>query len=187
MYDFHYNVIKKKLMLNCYLFTDTDCLTYEIRSEEDYEDFLNHKPLFDFSNLSKGSKFYDNQNDMVVGKMKDECRGMLINKFVGLKSKMHCMLSDDDEESNTAKGVHIASELQEYKDTLLTKKIIGYKMRRIQSKKHKIGTFEVNKISLSCFDDKRFVLDNGIHTLAYFHKTVKSKKLYEKILKNDHK
>ena len=56
-------------MLNCYLFTDTDCLTYEIKSEEDYEDFLNHKPLFDFSNLSKDSKFYDNQNDMVVGKM----------------------------------------------------------------------------------------------------------------------
>ena len=174
-------------MLNCYLFTDTDCLTYEIKSEEDYEDFLNHKPLFDFSNLSKDSKFYDNQNDMVVGKMKDECRGMLINNFVGLKSKMHCMLSDDDKESNTAKGVHFAIELKEYKDTLLTKKIIGHKMRRIQSKKHKIGTFEVSKISLSCFNDKRFVLDNGIHTLACFHKTVKSKKLYLKILKDDHK
>ena len=92
-------------MLNCYLFTDTDCLTYEIKSEEDYEDFLNHKPLFEFSNLSKDSKFYDNQNDMVVGKTKDECRGMLINKFVGLKSKMYCMLSDVDKESNTAKGV----------------------------------------------------------------------------------
>ena len=43
-------------------------------------------------------------------------------------------------------------------------------MRTIQSKKHKIGTYEVNKISLSCFDDKKFVLDNCIHTLFYFHK-----------------
>ena len=43
-------------------------------------------------------------------------------------------------------------------------------MKRIQSKKHKIGTYEIDKISLSCFDDKRFVLDNGVHTLAYFHK-----------------
>ena len=43
-------------------------------------------------------------------------------------------------------------------------------MKIIQSKKHKIGTYDINKRSLSCFDDKRFVLDNGIHTLAYFHK-----------------
>ena len=43
-------------------------------------------------------------------------------------------------------------------------------MKRIQAKKHKIGTYEIDKISLSCFDDKRQVLDDRIHTLAYFHK-----------------
>ena len=43
-------------------------------------------------------------------------------------------------------------------------------MRKFQSRKHKIGTYEINKISLSCFDDKRFVLDDGVHMLAYFHK-----------------
>ena len=43
-------------------------------------------------------------------------------------------------------------------------------MKIIQSKKHKLGTYEIDKISLSCFDDKRYVLDNGIYTLAYFHK-----------------
>ena len=43
-------------------------------------------------------------------------------------------------------------------------------MKRIQAKKHKIGTYEIDKISLSCFDDKRYVLDDGIHTLAYFRK-----------------
>ena len=43
-------------------------------------------------------------------------------------------------------------------------------MKRIQSKKHKLGTYEINKISLSYFDDKRYVLDDGIHTLSYFHK-----------------
>ena len=43
-------------------------------------------------------------------------------------------------------------------------------MKRIKSKKHKLGTYEVDKISLSCFDDKRYVLDDGIHTLSYFHK-----------------
>ena len=43
-------------------------------------------------------------------------------------------------------------------------------MKRIQSKKHKLGTYEINKISLSYFDDKRFVLDDKIRTLAYFRK-----------------
>ena len=51
-----------------------------------------------------------------------------------------------------------------------SKKIIRHKMKRIQAKKHKIETYEIDKICLSCFDDKRQVLDDGIHTLAYFHK-----------------
>ena len=43
-------------------------------------------------------------------------------------------------------------------------------MKRTQSKKHKLGTYEIDKISLSCFDDKRYVLDDGTCTLACFHK-----------------
>ena len=46
-------------------------------------------------------------------------------------------------------------------------------IKRIQSKLHGIGTYDVCKISLSCFDDKRYVLDDGVNTLAYFHKDVK--------------
>ena len=48
--------------------------------------------------------------------------------------------------------------------------IIRHKMKRIQSKKQKLGTYEIEKISLSCFDDKRYVSDDGIYMLAYFHK-----------------
>ena len=43
-------------------------------------------------------------------------------------------------------------------------------MKRMQAKKHKIGTYEIDKMSLSCFDDKRYVLDDVVDTLAYFHK-----------------
>ena len=43
-------------------------------------------------------------------------------------------------------------------------------MKRIQAKKHKIGTYKIDKISLSCIHDKRFVLNDGVHTLVYFHK-----------------
>ena len=64
----------------------------------------------------------------------------------------------------------IATEFDKFKDVLFNKKIIRHKMKRIQNKKHKLGPYEINKISLSCFDDKRYVLDDGIYTLAYFHK-----------------
>ena len=64
----------------------------------------------------------------------------------------------------------IATEFDKFKDVLFNKKIIRHKMKRIQSKKHKLGTYEVDKISLSCFDNKIYVLDDRICTLAYFHK-----------------
>ena len=58
-------------------------------------------------------------------------------------------------------------------ETLYNKIVVRHKMKRIQSKKHKIGTYEINKILSSIFDVKRFVLNDGIHTLAYFHKDLK--------------
>ena len=102
---------------------------------------------------------------------------LIINEFVGLKSKMYSIKKIDGNESNTAKGVNIATKFKEFKDALFNKKIIRHKMKRIQSKKHKIGTYEINKISLSCFDDKRYVLDDGIHTLAYYYKDIFTKKI----------
>ena len=74
MYDFRYNFIKKKVDAEL-LFTDTDSLTYEIKSEDVYEEFFKHKHLFDFSNYPKDSKFFDETNEKVIGKMKDESEG----------------------------------------------------------------------------------------------------------------
>ena len=101
--------------------------------------------------------------------MKDEYGGVIIDEFIGLKSKMYSIKKISGSESNTAKGANITTEFNEFKDVLF-KKNTRHKMKRIQAQKHKIGTYEINKISLSCFDDKRQVLDDGIHTLAYFHK-----------------
>ena len=151
------------------LFTDTDSLTYEIKPENVYEEFFKWKNLFDFSNYSKDSEFFDDDNKNFIGKMKDEFGGIIIDEFIGLKSKMYSIKKIDGKESNTAKGVNIATEFKEFKDVLFNKKIIRHKMKRIQAKKHKIGTYEIDKISLSCFDDKRYLLDDGIHTLAYVH------------------
>ena len=152
------------------MFTDTDSLTYEIKSGNVYKEFYKWKDLFDFSNYSKDSTFYDDANNNIIGKMKDEYGGAIIDQFIGLKSKMYSIKKINRSESSTTKGVNIATELNEFKDVFFHKKVIRQKMKRIQAKKHKIGTYEIDKISLSCFDDKRYVLDDGVNTLAYFHK-----------------
>ena len=143
VYDFHYNFIKKNFDV-----------VYEIKSDV-YEEFFKWKYLFDFSNYSKDSKSFDAMNKKVIGKMKVEFGGVIVDEFVGLKSKMNSIKKIDGKESNTAKGVNLTREFNEFKDILLNKKIIRHKMKRIQAKKHKIETYEIDKISLSCFDDKR--------------------------------
>ena len=98
--------------------------------------------------------------------MKEESEGKVIDKFVGLNSKMHSMKNIDGKETNTAKGVSVVTEVKKFINILFNKKIMMHKMRRIQAKNHKLETYEINKISLSCFDDKRFVLNDGIPKLA---------------------
>ena len=88
MYEFHYDYIKNeydnktKLLL-----TDTDSLMYEIKTENVYEDFSSNKEMFDFSNYSTKSKYYNNSNKLVIGKIKDVTGGVAIEEFVGLKPK----------------------------------------------------------------------------------------------------
>ena len=87
---------------------------------------------------------------------------------------MYAMLSDDGKESNTAKEVNIATKFNEFKDTLFNKKVLRHKIR-IQSKKYKVGAYKISKVPLSYFDDKRFVLGDEIHSLAYFHKDLRNR------------
>ena len=103
-------------------------------------------------------------------KMKNEFGGVILTEFVGLTSKMYSIKKVDGKEYNAAKGVSIAIQFDKFKDVLFNKKIIRHKMKRIQSKKHQLATYEIDNISLPCFDDKRYVLDDGVYTLSYFHK-----------------
>ena len=88
MYDFHYNFNKNNFDAEL-LFTDTDSLTYEKKSKNVYEEFYQWKDLFDFSNYSKDSTFFNETNKKVIGKMKGEFGGVIIIAFVGLKSKRY--------------------------------------------------------------------------------------------------
>ena len=113
-----------------------------------------NKELFDLSNFPVSSKYYCSDNKKVVGKMKYEYGGKSIAKFVGLKSKMYSILDESDNEKSTNKRRNAFIEFQEFRYTLFEKKILRHTMREIKAKNHNLGTYETNKISLSCFDDK---------------------------------
>ena len=108
MYDFHYNFIKNNFNAEL-LFTNTDSLTYEIKSENVYKKFFKRKDLFDFSNYLKDSEFSDDTNKKVIDKIKDEFGGFIATEFVGIKLKMYSIKKINDKELNTAKGVNIAT------------------------------------------------------------------------------
>ena len=175
MYDFHYNYIKKRYGDKArLLFTDTDSLTYEIETEDVYKDFWNDRNRFDTSNYQENSPFFDKWNKKVIGEFRDETTGVPINEFVGLKSKMYSYIKNDERGGKTAKGIiknfienNIAHE--NYKDVLFNNKQVYHKMKTIRSQRHQLGSYEINKIALSCFDDKRYIHKNGITCYAYGH------------------
>ena len=90
-----------------------------MKSKDVYEEFLKRKHLFDFSNYPEDSKYFDETNKKVIGKMKDESEGKIIDEFVKLKSKMYSMENIYGKECNTAKVVNIATEFNKFRGTLL--------------------------------------------------------------------
>ena len=123
MYDFHYNYFKEKYDARL-LFTDTDSLVYEIKRVDDvYEKIYLDKHLFDFSNYPEDSKCYDDTNMKVIGKMKDEMCGKVVDEFTGLKSKMYSLITIDDVEKVKAKGVNTKLKHGEFVDVWIIKKL----------------------------------------------------------------
>ena len=104
MYEFHYDYTKSKYdNISKLLFTDTDGLMYEIKTEDVYRDFSSDREMFDFSNYSTKSKYYDNSNKLATGKMKDKTGGIAIEEFVRLKAKMYSFLVDNNSEHKKQK------------------------------------------------------------------------------------
>ena len=154
------------------LSTDTGSLCYELHEKSLYKKMYKYKKLFDLSNFPVSSKYYCNDNKELVGKMKDEYGRKSIVKFLCLKSKMYSILDESSNEKSTNKGHNALIEFQEFHDTLFQKKILRHTVREMKSKNHNVDTYETNKIFLSCFDDKRYILRNGINTLAYGHNDI---------------
>ena len=156
------------------MFTDTDSLTYEIEAEDVYKDFWNDKDMFDNSDYPESSPYYCNVNKKIIGKFKDEACGILITEFIGLKSKMYSYVKDNEKGGRTAKGIKknvIKNNIkhEDYKNTLINNEEMHHKMKTIRSQRHQLGSYKINKVSLSCFDDKCYIHDNGTNSYAYGH------------------
>ena len=135
-----------------------------------YKDFSSNKEMFHFSNYSTESKYCDDSNKLVIGKVKDETSGVVTEEFVGMKAKVYLFLIDDNSEHKIANGgnrnVNTTINYKKYKNVLLNNKCFRHLLNRIQNKDHRIGTCEINKIPLSCFDDKTYIRNNGYNELV---------------------
>ena len=175
MYDFHYNYIKQKYGSKAkLLFTDTDSLTYEIEADDIYSDFWKDKNRFDNSDYPESSPYFNKSNKKVIGKFKDEAAGVPVCEFIGLRSKMYSYMKDNDKGGKTAKGIKkniIKKNIthENYKNVLFNNEQMHHTMKTIRSNLHQLGSYELNKVSLSCFDDKRYIHSNGVTSHAYGH------------------
>ena len=129
---------------------------------------------YDTSDYPVDHPLHSKTNAKVLGKMKDECSSLAPQEFVGLRAKIYSILLPNGKPKFTAKGVsrrYILKHLlhKDYLRTLKETESTIAIFSTLCSQKQQIKTIELTKKCLSAFDDKRYILNDGITTLAYGH------------------
>ena len=174
MYEFHYNYMVakygEKLDL-CYM--DTDSLIYSIETRDFYKDIEDDvKERFDTSGYLLNRPLPIGLNKKVIGLMKDELGGKIMEEFVTLRPKMYSYRTSS-KESKKCKGIKKCVvgktiTFEDYKNCLFSGETSYRSQLMFKSLKHRIQTLEVNKIVLNKDDDKRITID-GVRSLARGH------------------
>ena len=183
MYDFHYNYITTKYGPRVrMLYTDTDSFMYQSQTRDMYRDSKKDWYHFDFSNYPKTHPLFNTTHRKVPGKMKDESCGVSLLEFVGLRSKMYSLKygsSDIDKDIKKAKGIGHAAVAKMrhavYLSSLQKAKQMMHSFHCIRSQRQEITMIKQTKVLLSPYDDKRFFLHCGIHSLLYGHKNLRKR------------
>ena len=133
--------------------------------------------LYDTSDFPKNHPLHSQKNKKVLGKIKDGCAGVPISDVVCLRSKMYSIMMGNEKNVKKAKGtakVVTKKEIQHqhYKEALFNRVAFKHGMDVLRSKDHQIYGEHLNKTTLSPFDSKRWIKEDGIHTLAYGHKDI---------------
>ena len=174
MYDFYYNKMVKRYGSSVkLLMTDTDSFIIHVQTPDVYRDMAEDIDAYDTSDYPQNHFAYSVKNKKVLGKMKDELNGRPIQEFVGLRPKMYSLLEADGHEKKTAKGIskRVTDRLrhEEYRQALYSENSTTVTMQQIRSMKHDLFTVSLKKKGLTPYDDKRYVLNDKISTLAYGH------------------
>nr|XP_022908200.1 uncharacterized protein LOC111419606 [Onthophagus taurus] len=176
MYNFFYGFLKPKYgegIRLCYM--DTDSFTVLINSNDVYTDVKLNLNKFDTSNYSPDNQFdVPLQNKAVLGLMKDENCGEIMEEFVGLRSKVYANRVADGRVTKKSKGVKKAVvkrkiTFENYIECLNSKAVLFRKQLSFRSFHHIIFTMLQNKLVLSPNDTKRCICNDGIDTLAWGH------------------
>uniref|UniRef100_A0A8D8URN2 C2H2-type domain-containing protein n=1 Tax=Cacopsylla melanoneura TaxID=428564 RepID=A0A8D8URN2_9HEMI len=179
MYKFHYESMIPKFGSEAVnlLYMDTDSFFYQIKTEDLYKDLEKddfHMKELDTSDYPQNHFLHSNNNKKVLGMFKDELCGEVMKEFVGLASKLYSFTTVKGKVVKKAKGVkkNVTKRqisFEDYKRCLLENKQLYRKMVNFKSTNHNIETTCTNKLVLNNFDDKRFLLQNGINTLPFGH------------------
>jgi hypothetical protein len=183
MFNFHYDTILKRYGDRArLLFTDTDSLCYHVQTHDIYDDMLGDLGAYDTSNYPQEHRLYSKTNGKVLGKFKDETASKPPVEFVGLKSKMYSLLVEHDKPSKlTAKGVKrswVETKLRHdnFRHVLQNRTETYADFFKFTSKRQSLYTELIHKKCLDAFDDKRYLLDDGITSLSYGHKDIPSRR-----------
>jgi hypothetical protein len=177
MYDFHYDVMwpryKDDLEI---LYMDTDSFIYQIQTTDWHADMRDMKVHFDTSDYPVSHPNHSVDNKKILGKMKDELNGVVLEEYIGLRSKLYS-LSYGGRVSKRAKGVKKCAlkrkiSFEDYKRCLIDNVDIRVDFNLIRSKKHILHSVHQNKLALSSMCDKRYLLQDGVSTVAYGHKDI---------------
>ena len=185
MYGFHYDQMRRWFPNIELAFTDTDSLLYLVTDSRDvYDVMFENSEWFDFSEYPKDHLCYNLANKKVIGLFKDELHSLPLEEFIGLRPKCYSLRFrgkvKDNEIVNmnpvnkkAAKGTKYAVQEHlnhgHYRAALFDWKKIYCRQNGILSRHHSLGTYTQCKLSLTCFDTKRYIMDDGIHTLAHGH------------------
>ena len=176
MYDYYYNHLKVKYADRVkLLYTDTDSVIVHVQTDDLYKDMLESAAIYDTSNYPSDHPLYSTNNKKVIGKFKDELGGKQMTEFIGLRPKMYSYTGEDS--GKRAKGVKksvLRKTIQhdDYRTCLLEKKVYARDMPGLRSYNHVIKGETVRKVALAPLDTKRYILDDGITTLAFGHKDI---------------
>ena len=179
MYEFHYNHIQAKYGADRarLLFTDTDSLCYQIQTDDLYRDMKPNLQHYDTSAYPIDHDLYDTTNEKVIGKFKDETNSVPPQEFVGLRAKMYSLYVPRNKKQSkmTAKGIkksYIKHHVRHstFLSVLRDKEPSSpARFKAFKSINHVVSTVDIDKVCLSPFDTKRYILSDGISTLAYGH------------------